>query len=29
MLWDNGVNKNGIIYAVASTLDAMNMPLIS
>lgn len=27
MPWDNGVNKNGIIYAVATTLGVRNMSL--
>ena len=29
MSWDNSVNKNGIIYAVATTLGVRNMPLTS
>ena len=27
MPWDNSVNKNAVIYAVATTLDVRNMPL--
>ena len=27
MPWDNGVNKNAIIYADHTTLDVRNMPL--
>ena len=29
MPWDNSVNKNAIIYAVATTFDVKNMPLTS
>ena len=29
MPWDNSVNKNSHIYAVVTTIDVENMPLIS